>query len=508
MRLSLRLALACTLIFVCFLNFGAQPAAAQAVRKSVADLTPAELMTFRRGVAQMMAWNSAGRGSANFRRSWIYWANMHNHFGDDCSGPIAGNSMNGVQLWTASNPNETRTWCACQHHNEYFLVWHRMYIWFFERVMQQASGDPNFRLPYWDYSSNGRLPQAFRDQTYVNQNGQTVPNPLYVAARKPNLNNGTQALQSAATSSTNAMAANNEATFRTRMESTPHGSVHCGLSAGGCPNGYMGAPATAALDPIFYVHHANVDRLYECWLQVNPANRLPSSSTVLNTNFSFIGANGSVQTRRVRDMLTTSQLGYSYTAGGGCPAGGASSALVAAAEPSAAASAAAAPAAGGAVTTLGRGTTVVPLQVQSTAAAAAPASAARSAGSVPATVTIVDLQAKGAPGTMFNVYLVNDQGKRVQIGVISFFGFGEGSSSNGMRGMQGMRHAMPEQPSRTLDYDVTDAVKTLGLTPGTKPKLAFEPTTGTTDSTPEAAAKTMRSDVPVTFRAARLQFGS
>ncbi|MFO1208142.1 MAG: tyrosinase family protein [Amaricoccus sp.] len=518
MRLSLRLALACVLILACLANFGARPASAQAVRKSVNDLTPAELMTFRRGVAQMMAWNSAPRGGANFRRSWIFWANMHNHFGSDCSGPVSGNNMNGVQLWTASNAKETQTWCECQHHNEDFLVWHRMYIWFFERVMQQASGDPNFRLPYWDYSSDGRLPQAFRDQTYVNQNGQTVANPLYVSGRKPALNNGSQSLQSAVTSSANAMAANNEATFRTRLESTPHGSVHCGLSAGGCPNGLMGAPASAALDPIFYVHHSNIDRLYECWLQVNPSTRLPSSSTVLNTRFSFIGANGSVQTRRVRDMLTTSQLGYTYTSGGGCPYASTSSAVVAAAEAkssTAPAAAAASASSSGAVTTLGSGTTQVPLQVESTPAAAAARSAApssaagaRTAASVPATVTIMDVQAKGAPGTMFNVYLVNDKGSRVQIGVLSFFGFGEGSSTNGGPGMQGMHHAMPEQPSQTLDFDVTEAVKTLGLTPGAKPKLAFEPTTGATDSTPAAAAKTMRADTPVTFRGARLSFGS
>ena len=96
----------------------------------------------------------------------------------------------------------------------------------------------------------------------------------------------------------------------------------------------------------------------------------------------------------------------------------------------------------------------------------------------------------------------------MQIGVISFFGFGEGSSSNGTPGMQGMRHAMPEQPSRTLDFDVTEAVKILGLVPGDKPTLDFEPTTGATNSTPEAAAKTMRTDVSVTFRGARLTFGS
>ena len=344
--------------------------------------------------------------------------------------------MSGVQLWTASNPNETQTWCECQHHNEDFLVWHRMYIWFFERVMQQASGDPNFRLPYWDYSSNGQIPPAFRDQTYVNQNGQTVPNPLYVAARKPNLNNGSQALQPPVTSSANAIAATTEPSFRSRIESTPHGSVHCGLTAGGCPNGFMGAPATAALDPIFFVHHANIDRLYECWLQVDPASRLPNSSAVLNTSFSFIGANGSVQTRRVRDMLTTSQLGYTYTSGGGCPA--ARSSLVVVAEASA--GRAFAPAEGGAVTTLGRGTTKVPLQV--VAAAAAASAAARTARSLPATVTIVDLQAKGAPGTMFDVYLVNGQGSACRSASSA------SSASAGMRTARRLARSTSTPPTR------------------------------------------------------------
>ena len=101
-----------------------------------------------------------------------------------------------MQLWTASNPNETQTWCECQHHNEDFLVWHRMYIWFFERVVQQASGDPNFRLPYWDYSSNG---QIFLRLSATNlrepERPDRPPTRFKWRQRKPNLNNGSQALR-------------------------------------------------------------------------------------------------------------------------------------------------------------------------------------------------------------------------------------------------------------------------------------------------------------------------
>jgi hypothetical protein len=476
------------LIIACLMSWGCGPAAAQAERKSITALTPAELMSLRRGVATMMANNGAARGSADFRRSWIFWANMHAHFGADCAGPIAGNNMNGVRLWTAQNSAENQTWCACQHHNNQFLTWHRMYLYYFERVLRQAAGNPSLRLPYWDYAADGRLPAAVRAQTYVDESGRMVPNPLYVAARRPQLNSGAQALLTGVTSAANAMAAGGEGTFRTRIETAPHGAVHCALPAGGCPNGLMGATAPAALDPIFYLHHANIDRLYECWLRVDEARRLPTSTVVLDQTFAFVDGDGSVRQRRVRDMLTTAQLGYGYTQGRGCPAPAAAPATLMA-EASTDRLATSPP--GGGSTELGRGTTEVPAQVEETRAAPA----ARSSGApVQATVTIVGLEAHASPGVLYNVYLANDAGQREQIGVIDFFGFGAGNAVHG-------------RMSRTLDFDATDAVKVLGLAPGKNPKIVFETTTGVTDSTPEAAAAEMPEDAHVTFRAARLRFG-
>ncbi|HVL21506.1 MAG TPA: hypothetical protein VM422_11085, partial [Amaricoccus sp.] len=148
------------------------------------------------------------------------------------------------------------------------------------------------------------------------------------------------------------------------------------------------------------------------------------------------------------------------------------------------------PAAGGGGTTLGRGTTEAPVVVE--APAASGAARGNAAAAARATVTIVDLQAHGSPGVMYNVYLANAAGRRAQIGVIDFFGFG------------GHAHG---QTARTLDFDATDAVKALGLVPGNAPKLIFEPTTGATDSTVAAAVATMAPDAAVTYRTARLRFG-
>jgi len=50
-----------------------------------------------------------------------------------------------------------------------------MYLWYFERVLQDAAGDPSLRLPYWDYEASAAVPAAYRDATYVDENGRTLP---------------------------------------------------------------------------------------------------------------------------------------------------------------------------------------------------------------------------------------------------------------------------------------------------------------------------------------------
>lgn len=486
-RLTWRLVVAFILLLACLSVAVPEPAAAQALRKSISALTPTELMSLRRGVSVMMARNSAPRGSADFRRSWIYWANMHAHFGSSCRGPIKGGSMTGLQLWVASNPTETATWCKCEHGTDQFLTWHRMYVWYFERVLQQAANDPALRLPYWDYTSNPTLPAAFRDATYVNQAGQTVPNPLRVAARNPTLNNGSAGLAAGTVSTSNAMAATGYTAFRSRLESGPHGAVHCSVAVGGCPNGLMGGQASAALDPIFYLHHSNIDRLYECWLKVNESARLPSNATLLNTSFSFIDSDGSMKTRRVRDMLRTAQLGYGYTSGGGCPAAAPAAAVVAENMGAMAM----------APTELQRGVTELSIGMEGGGAAPAAAAAPEAPAAVrSATVIIEGFTAAKVPGILFNVYLANDQGRREQVGVIDFFGFDDGGAMQGHGGHGG---------GRRFEFDATAAVATLGLVSTRSPKLVFEPTTGLTDSTLEAATAEIPVDAKVSFRRAWLQ---
>src|SRR5690242_8379115 len=71
----------------------------------------------------------------------------------------------------------------CEHWTRFFFSWHRMYLYYFERIVRAASGDPAFALPYWGYSPTGHreLPVAFRTPA-------TASNPLYVSLRNPPIN--------------------------------------------------------------------------------------------------------------------------------------------------------------------------------------------------------------------------------------------------------------------------------------------------------------------------------
>jgi len=83
----------------------------------------------------------------------------------------------------------------------------------------------------------------------------------------------------------------------------------------------MSDPNTAARDPIFWLHHANLDRLWEAWLALgdtsDPDNReFRNPSTARWRNMWFkVGGGASTVTLKVRDVLDTTQppLNYRYS---------------------------------------------------------------------------------------------------------------------------------------------------------------------------------------------------
>lgn len=64
----------------------------------------------------------------------------------------------------------------CTHNSPLFLAWHRAYLYFFERALQDLV--PGVILPWWDWtidvSSEEAIPFAYRDE----QDADGQPNPL------------------------------------------------------------------------------------------------------------------------------------------------------------------------------------------------------------------------------------------------------------------------------------------------------------------------------------------
>jgi tyrosinase len=120
------------------------------------------------------------------------------------------------------------------------------------------------------------------------------------------------------------------------LEGTPHGQVHnwvAGLFGSPPMAGLMADFPTAARDPIFWLHHSNVDRLWESWVQLGHVTEpIPPDPNWLTNDFNsdtgrsyeFFDKTGTQVTtiRVVNEVLDLSTLGYEYealTTLAGCP---------------------------------------------------------------------------------------------------------------------------------------------------------------------------------------------
>lgn len=456
-----------------------------AVRKSVTSLTSDEVASLRRGVAQMKAWDNSPIESADYRRSWVYWANMHEYFGDDCATEgFDKPGMSGLSQHHASNQDQMATWCTCQHSpqngiNPNFLTWHRMYLYYFEKVLQAAAGDPNLELPFWNYQNDGHLPPIYRYEKYGKPKFQR-DNPLYTVNRAPGLNDGSVALSSDTVSSDDAMHQSSYELFSAFLEGTPHGTVHCAVGVADCGSGYMGTVPAAANDAIFWAHHATIDRLYECWLSDDPAHRLPTSSDVLDATFTFPDETGTLVTRKVSDMLTTQQLGYHYA--GWCP-GRIPIRLLATVQR--------VPfwvTVIGANRIKGSGTTSIPLTITDEAKRALRPFLSRR-GTRVGLLRISGIRSNRVPSAMYRVALRDSSGRVRTLGLLNFFN---------MTSHHAMAHG-DEGFAQSFVLPSADVLAGGG-------QLLFEPTTGLTGRAQAQRAARLNADVQIRFDTVAVSF--
>lgn len=97
------------------------------------------------------------------------------------------------------------------------------------------------------------------------------------------------------------------------IASRPHGPVHIWTGLFDKPHEDMGNFYTAGKDPIFFGHHANVDRMWMLWKAIGGKNRTEfTDPDSLNAGFVFYDENAQLVRVKVRDCLDHLKLRYKY----------------------------------------------------------------------------------------------------------------------------------------------------------------------------------------------------
>jgi tyrosinase len=101
----------------------------------------------------------------------------------------------------------------------------------------------------------------------------------------------------------------NYSSFCSQLDGNLHGNIH--VYTGDGTN--MGRVPTAAMDPIFWLHHCNIDRIWASWNASGGQNpRQTNGMMWANTRFVFAGGNGSRLEVAISTVSDSSALPYSY----------------------------------------------------------------------------------------------------------------------------------------------------------------------------------------------------
>jgi N-acetylneuraminic acid mutarotase len=207
---------------------------------------------------------------------------------------------NGCQAhaYNPSDPEQYQQW--------YFLPWHRLMLAQLEGVIREVLHDEDFSLPYWNPITGNPddliVPAVFRDPGSTLYDGTRW---FWVNGGEPidKLYKGWITLD-ALNEKFYIDGPNGSLGFNPRLDQNPHFFTHFALG------GDMAEFSTVGGDPMFYLHHANIDRLWESWNRLG--NRNPTDPKYLNRKFSYGDRSGKRVDLPVSAADRTAQLGYEY----------------------------------------------------------------------------------------------------------------------------------------------------------------------------------------------------
>ncbi|XP_019174288.1 PREDICTED: polyphenol oxidase I, chloroplastic-like [Ipomoea nil] len=226
-----------------------------------------------------------------------------------------------------------------QVHNSWlFFPFHRWYLYFYEKILGKLINDSTFALPYWnwDNQSGMAMPNMFMTSTSsslydANRNANYFPpaivdlnyagsdrgltddeliNENLVAMYRSMVTNGST---SDLFLGQKYVAGDKPNPGQGSIENIPHTPVHRWVGDSvNQPNGEdMGNFYSAGRDPLFYSHHANVDRMWVIWQQQLGGKNFTDDAW-LDASFLFYDENENPVRVYVKDCLDTTKMGYEY----------------------------------------------------------------------------------------------------------------------------------------------------------------------------------------------------
>jgi hypothetical protein len=158
-----------------------------------------------------------------------------------------------------------------RHGQPSFLPWHREYVNRYEVLLQEY--DPTVKLLYWDWTQQLNAPFNYLTSTFMGSGSGSIGAPFLPTLAPPSVTRNVGGSPLPGTPDATVLAPTTYANFDS-IESNPHNGSHTYIG------GNMSFINSAAEDPIFFLLHGNVDRLWSRWQRNNSfVSRLDPTQT-------------------------------------------------------------------------------------------------------------------------------------------------------------------------------------------------------------------------------------
>lgn len=249
------------------------------VRRDVANLAANDpiLEAYRDAIGQMQAL------AASDPRNWIQQANIHLNF--------------------------------CPHGNWFFLPWHRGYLLALETIVRKLTGENGWAMPYWNWTCQRSIPAPFwAAGSVLNYSPRSATSSSMANASivgEANIASIMAQTDFELFASGAATALRGGGGFQGVLEQGPHNYIH------GFIGGTMGT-YNSPRDPIFWLHHCNIDRIWFDWNSAGNAN----SNDPVYSNFQlsgmFVDGDKNPLAYQVGALILAPLISYRYDAPAGC----------------------------------------------------------------------------------------------------------------------------------------------------------------------------------------------